>query len=606
MIQKCPLLDVLLTFQLLVCQSDGSGVGPNSFVAADPNYAPFAVWGRDIALAAAAPLGRLVNSYNIQINNAAVQQQNVSLPDLTHLLEGPNGRACHGSTYRTPLFASWDDAAGSLWGLNASGLELLGEGDVGPGAYNFTYTFANGKALDNSSTVKWFNASSTAGSTTPSALTDTAYVNGRPCSWPSGAGQVHAVFVQIRVIDAINCSPWAFNYDRSFQETGLYGISSLTVQAQLSAASAVRLIQGCSVAGNILVPATATTTYALAPTGWVGNSGDLVAGVNAGVQNAQITLSYLSPSIQSILPARSISTLCNLQYFQQTVAASTQISGTFEDGRTQFVGNCIFPSVTFSNIPDLIMISIRPAPSTMQPSEADWQATFPDQAFSQFTFANLSGVFAGWPASALINMSRNNGSRSSIAQYGGTDGSGFLIANGRRTVAGGAPLLIRPGVDFPLQPGSSVGTTGQVQLNFQLKFNTPVKRDHVCTVTAISSGYFVTDNGVSRQLLVGLDEDTVLKAPMDMDRFAAQRLCGGGLHGHLGLAATHGRTMMEDLINKVKEHAAEGYKKARSAYGSGGMAGSGMTGAGFGASSYDGSAGSKRYATSLAERLMCD
>lgn len=530
-IQKCPLVDAVLTFQLVCIQSDGSGLNGNSKVPMDPNWAPFAVWGRDIAVGRTAPLGQIVQAYNITINNAAVQQQNVPLPDLTHVLEGPKGRASHGTLMRTPLFASHDDARGSLWALGASAASMLGEGDVGPGAFNVTYCDDTGKQLDMSSALKYYPATATP---TP---TSTWYQFGKPVTSPTGAGQPHAIYVRVRLIDAVMCSPFGFNYDTSFKETGLYGISSMTIQAQLTSGSAARIIQNDSTSGCIMVGSGGPL-----PTGFTGTPGDIMGingadQTNAGVQGVKLWMTYLSPSIQSTLPPRSISTLCNLQYFQQRTSGPLRSTGVA--GRTMSTQTMNFQAITFSNVPDLLAISIRPDPQYMMPSDTDHCCTFPDNAVQQFVFANQSGLFSGWTAEALNQMSRNNGSRASLVQYGGSDGSGWMSVLGTQVAAGGSILLVRPGVDFPLPTGVTVGSTGQVQLSFTIVFNATGSfvsanpRVYICTVTAISSGFFVTDNGVSRQLLVGLDEQTILNAPLGPDRFMAQRLAGGNFHDGL-------------------------------------------------------------------------
>lgn len=575
-IQKAPLLDLTLTFQCVVIQSDGSGTNGNSLVRMNPMGAALAVIGRDVAIGRAAPLGQIVSSYNVQINNAAVQQQNVPLPDLTHVLEGPKGRAGQSTMFRTPVTASWDDAAGTLWGLGAGGGDMLGEGDCGPGVFNYIYCDGAGTPLSGSG---YYNAGA-AKNTGTETKNSTRFLNGRPVTSIQTAGQTLPIYIQARIIGPVMCSPWSFNYDRSWHETGLYGISSLTIQAQLSSCGAARILQGCTTSGCILVPY-AGLTGVTNPASFIGNSGDLLPVVNgggagSGIQNARIWMTYLSPSIQSTLPTRSIATLCNMQYFQQTQAFTADMP---DNNASALVHNIPFnfSSVTFSNVPDLIMISIRPEASSQSASEADWCATYPDNAFQQFTFANQSGIFSGWTANALINMSRNNGSRASLAQYGGADGSGYIGFSGRPVVAGGSILLIRPGVDFPLPTGVAPGSTGQVQLAFQLLFNivgAAAGRRMVCTVTALSSGFFVTDNGVSRQLLVGLDEATVLAAPEAPDRFMTQRLTGGSMGSNLGLSAHGGHGALDSL----KKHLGNTAGSARGAYG--GSAAGGVTSVG--------------------------
>ena len=243
----------------------------------------------------------------------------------------------------------------------------------------------------------------------------------------------------------------------------------------------------------------------------------------------------------------------------------------------------------------------------------------------QFQFANQSGLFAGWNSAALTMMSKDNGSKASVSQYGGLSGSGYFMSNGLRTIAGGSVLVIRPGVNFPLPTGVSVGSTGQCQLNFQLAFNavgswgTPVGsatagRSYVCTVTALSSGYFVTENGVSRQLLVGLDEATVLGAPEAPDRYVTQKLVGGSWFSTLGSFAKNALANKDQILEAAKglyngaknrdfgalaQHGLGAFNAGKAVLGrglaGGAMAGGAMAGAGMKRA---------RYGDSLAGRLL--
>ena len=499
---------------------------------------PLFVYGQDWAFARAAPLGQLFSTMNVQLNTCAVQQQNVSLPDLMHVLDGPKGRAGHGTTWRPPLYASWDDAAGTTFGLG-SVADMQGEGDLPPGSFTITYLDNGGSPLSGTGTYG-------AGANTVS------YRNGIPVhSFVSASnGFAGQIYVQVRMVDVLMCSPFGFSYEQSFRETGLYGISSMLVNGTLVTPDVARLVQGSSVNGMAI-------------------SGPVIMGPGlngvTGIQKASLTLTYLSPSIQSTLPPRSVVSLCNIQYFAVPIPA---ITGVVAPGGAQKQGQCNFSAVSFSNVPDAFIISIRPAASSQAGSvtgaftEADWCCTFPDNAVSQFTFANQSGLFSGWPSHLLTQMSRNNGSKASIAAYGGHDGTGYFMSGGKKTVVGGSVLVIRPGIDFPLPTGVSVGSTGQCQLQFQLNFNAPGcggGRAYTCLVTAISSGYFVTENGVSRQLLVGLDEATVLAAPEGPDRYITSKLVGGSWFNTLGSFAKNAWAN-KDQIADIAKQAYSAYK----------------------------------------------
>ena len=608
-IQKAPLLDLTVFLQINVVQQQTMATG----AAGDDPGVPLAVWGRDIALARSFPLGQIVSSYNIQINNAAVQQQNASLPDLAHVLETPRSRSMRGATSRTPLYASWDDAYGTTFALGSEA-DNQGDGDLGPGAFDVEYCDGNGNTL-------WELAAGGLTSYTVGTVV-VPFVNGIPYTsfnnkantlWPAPGAPLPAkiipIFIKMRLVDVVMCSPFGFSYMETFKETGMYGISSLLINATLTDPNTARLIQNCTTNGCVMVPGGVSFTP--------NSSG------KGGVTSANIWMTYLSPSIQSTLPLRSVVSLCNLQYFQVTTPVlSHTITG---DGALLPKDVLNFQSVTFSNVPDVFLISVRPSPGTMAPSEADFCCTFPDLAMVQFQFANQSGLFAGWNSAALTMMSKDNGSKASVSQYGGLSGSGYFMSNGLRTIAGGSVLVIRPGVNFPLPTGVSVGSTGQCQLNFQLAFNavgswgTPVGsatagRSYVCTVTALSSGYFVTENGVSRQLLVGLDEATVLGAPEAPDRYVTQKLVGGSWFSTLGSFAKNALANKDQILEAAKglyngaknrdfgalaQHGLGAFNAGKAVLGrglaGGAMAGGAMAGAGMKRA---------RYGDSLAGRLL--
>lgn len=634
-IQKTPLLDITATFALVFNQSNGfpaaGAVGNlNNGVYMNPWYVPFAQWGRDFALARAAPLGQLVNSYNIQINNAAVQQQNTSLPDLVHVLEGPRGRASRGTTFRTPVFASWDDAAGTAWGLGSLA-DMQGDGDMPPGGFDFVYCDPAGGPLFVTGQVDIPPANwpvDGAGNPIPPGYPYIAgnvnvvppdgrytqcYISGGVCvpfyqgqpltcaGWssvapaagppvvvgansyyPFAAGAVGApdtggnisrqvpIFIKMRLIDVIMCSPFGFSVMDSFRETGLYGISSMLINAQLTTAANARLFQNCTTSGCVMVP---------------GDGGQTLKQIS----DARVWMTYLSPSIQSDLPPQSIASLCNIQFFTQPTPPTLAVNG-WSPGQPLTSLTIPFNSVTFSNVPDVFLISVRPTGSNSLPNEGDYCAIFPDQAIQQFTFANMSGLFSNYTAERLAAISRNNGVKAGLQQFGGATGTGYAYSGGKRTIVGGAPLCIRPGMDFPLPTGVSVGSTGQCQLNFTLSVLVPPGttsgRQFTCYVTALSSAYFVTDNGVSRQVLVGLDEAAVLSAPSGPDRYMTQRLVGGGWMSGLASFAKNAWQNKDKLMD-AGQQAYSAYKNgdpmgalgaAHSAYQ--GMTGQGMAGGG--------------------------
>ena len=559
-IQGAPLLDLVLTTDVQVIQTPvmypGTGTActytlVNGAPTATQGYTPgvpLCLVGRDVALARAYPLGQIVSSYNISLNNTAVQQQNASLPDLAHLTETPGSRAGRGTTSRVPKFASWDDAYGTAWSLDAAQGDAQGFGDVGPGAYELVYTDASGTPLVGNNMYK-----DARGTWVP-------YVNGVPytCANNANVGTLAApafptgpqpalgttgtigVYIQMRLIDPVMCSPFGFSFEDTYRRCGLYGISSMLVNATLTDAASARLFQNCTVNGCVM--ALVPQNQQLIP----------MAQNGGGIRKASIWNTYLSPSITSTLPPRSILPLCNIQYFQQTFNFDPVVNTSYYTQPP--VKTITFSAVTFPCIPDAFVVSLRPLASQQLPSEADWCCTFPDQAVQQFTFANQSGLFAGWSALSLAMMSRDNGSRASLADYGGAGGSGWTRQGGMPRQTGGSVLVIRPGKDFPLPTGTAVGSTGQCQLTFQLNFNAfglqNASRSYVCTVTALMSAYFITEDGVSRPIQVGLDEAAVLAAPEGPDRYMTSKLVGGNFFSTLASFAPK-------LVHRVVQHAPE-------------------------------------------------
>lgn len=588
-IQRSLMLDLMVYLQVNVLQVGmditGSGYTYTKDILApraEPMGVPLAVWGRDIAVARAYPLGQIVQSYNIAINNAAVQQQNASLPDLAHLIETPRSRASRATTSRVPVYASWDDAWGTNWSLGSMA-DMQGDGDMGPGGFNVFYTDPNGVPLSGLGDHGGGQGEYTVavgGSTVkvpfaygqPYTCADNASKGGNTnlngddvpgCNFDSGNGAVRKVipiFIGMRMRDVVMCSPFGFNYQDTFRDPGMYGISSMLINATLSDPNTTRLVQNCTSNGCIMVPLTSGGGVSFTPQNQAGTS---------GISQAKIWMTYLSPSITSTLPPRCVTPLCNLQYFQQALTLTGQ-PAMDQDGKALPTGTVNFSAVTFSNIPDVFVFSCRPLAGFQAPSEADYQGTLGDRAIQSFIFANQSGLFAGFSSLMLAEMSRDNGCKTPLAVYS-SDGSGYFMSAGKLTCAGGAPLVMRPGKDFPLPTGVAVGSTGQCQLTFQITYNLPgaqgpiggaVQRNFQETVTALSSAYFVTEQGVSRPLQVGLDEATVLGAPEGPDRYVTSKLAGGSFFSSLGSFGSAARHVLSNAgkYADAGRQAYEGFK----------------------------------------------
>ena len=128
----------------------------------------------------------------------------------------------------------------------------------------------------------------------------------------------------------------------------------------------------------------------------------------------------------------------------------------------------------------------------------------------------------------------------------------------------------------------------------------------------------MTNGGVSRQLLVGLDEDMVLGAPEGPSRYVTQKLVGGSFWNTLSAGFKHALSnpgqSLAGAVNAYKAAksgdymGALGHAAGVAGYGSG-LAGSGVAGGGLAGGAMAGQ--KRRYmggamsGNTLASRLAC-
>jgi hypothetical protein len=105
--------------------------------------------------------------------------------------------------------------------------------------------------------------------------------------------------------------------------------------------------------------------------------------------------------------------------------------------------------------------------------------------------------------------------------------AGLSTKGGVRGLVGG-PLVLKPGVDFPLSSGQASGLVGNFTLQFNLKvqnFTGAAQTPNIYTVP-ISSGFFETIKGSSRIIKGVLTEQDILSAPAQAPSSELQRPVG--------------------------------------------------------------------------------
>ena len=503
--------------------------------------APIAVLGRDLAFNAF-PFNAAVNTWNISLGSSATSSQNTSLPDLLRCCDTRASRRSRMAPCALPKYASWNDALGTLSGLG-SYADVQDGDESALGAFVAYYVGPDNKPLRGYATTTYTGANGT--------VVTIDQTRGIPlASAASNAGPVN-IYLAIETREPILCSPFSWSSDDARFSEGLFNIANVNIQAQMSSAAAVGLIQNCSASSGCAL--TAQTLQA--------------------ITQSSVWAHYLTPSLQTPLPKICTIAMPQVVSFPQTVAS------TLAPGAS---ATLTFNNVAVGSVPDVFLISVRP-----QASDAGVPSQATDFALAitgvpQMQFANQSGLMSGWPQWALWQESVAAGCKLDYLAWSGASTSG-----GALTPMAGSTLALRPGLSFALPVGVSQGTSGQYQLSFQLQVLNQTAwtiTNPVITLTTISSAFFVASETSSSIVNVALTESDVLKAPHGMPRYNASRLIGGGFWSSLG---SHAFKAAKFLLPHAANAAADGHlgehaqavaKMVRG--GAPGVSGAGLSGAG--------------------------
>jgi hypothetical protein len=245
------------------------------------------------------------------------------------------------------------------------------------------------------------------------------------------------------------------------------------------------------------------------------------------------------------------------RYITTGIAPIDSTLGKVQSAKGVQSGSSVIQSntITLPNIPDLLLMYLKPAaPTTTVFSSAPyangpttWDSTIGDftlpiQAVS-INFDNFSGLLANHTQYQLYKMSVNNGLEMDFATWAGeardlkigaatvASASNTTLAQSPYVSTVGGPLVLRPGRDFALQAGQAPGLVG----NFTLQVNLTVGNQFASQIAAggvnlyivpISSGFFETIKGSSRIIKGVLTEQDILSAPPHAPEEALERKVG--------------------------------------------------------------------------------
>ena len=335
-------------------------------------------------------------------------------------------------------------------------------------------------------------------------------------------------------------SPFIFS-DQYEMSTGLFGVQNFQVQMNLasSPSRALRVASQLSVVsdnGDRIRPFTlGTTTWST-----TGSYGSL------WVSQPRLSVQFLTPALDVPLPPKSIVPYMDFPRYIGTpgtlVAASIDVTSAAVSLSSQ--------TITLPNIPDLLVIYVKP-PSYADATNGDWSLPITSMSLN---FDNFSGLMSTMTQKQLYQMSVRNGVDMDWSEWSGLgnvpfnnsqDLTAFTLAvpaaGGQRGLIGG-PLVLKPGVDFPLQTGQASGLVGNFTLQFSIgvqNFTGSPQTPNIYTVP-ISSGFFETIKGSSRIIKGVLTEQDILSSPAQAPSEAALRPVGAGRGGQKHMSVRGG------------------------------------------------------------------
>lgn len=375
-----------------------------------------------------------------------------------------------------------------------------------------------------------------------------------------------SISISATFTEPIFLSPYLF-LDGEYNRQGLLGINTLSFTFNVD--GALSKIWSSSnpyitkiEAGNIL----ATTELFSAP---------------------KLLFNYLTLQPSQMKLTKNILPYQNIERYITTTNTSINASLTLVNGTPFSLVTQLLTSnnIQLSSIPDLIIIYV-PLPSTTKIT-ATQTAVTPSNLVDSFlpitnisvNFNNISGLLSSatqqdlWKMTARhtdINWSEFRGYMLNASNL--TTG---LLPNIEPTC--GSFLVISPSTDLSLPESLSEGSIGQFNLQFTItvanQYNVALPALNIYTM-CVSSGMFVTDNGVSNSFTSILTKEEVLKTKAeksvsDLDKSQYERLVGGVSSRHI--------FGMKNIMKKLKNNKMT-TNQYMGAGESGGMCGAGESG----------------------------
>lgn len=484
------------------------------------DYIPAGTSLQGLVAPAAFPLHQAVSQMSATINDATVtvNTQDV-LPQVLRLADMRDARRQRTCPTMLDRYAKYPDSRVVSNSPLLTWAETTESDSVPNGGFNGFYYSST---ADGNSPVDVTSASQAV------AGTGVTFVHGQPTLTSGvvvGTPVAVTLYVVWNSVEKLLLPPFIFS-DQHEMSTGLFGVQNFQVQMNLvsSPARALRVSNTttlpCNESGNTFSNGRAGSV-ALTSVAWSAAS---FAGM--WVKKPTLSVQFLTPSLDVPLPPKSIVPYMEFPRYIAVpgtlVDPSVSLNTTGADLQSQ--------TITLPNIPDLLVIYVKP-PAYADSTNGDWSLPITNISMN---FDNFSGLMSTITQEQLFEMSQRNGVDMDWSEW---SGYGSLPLSGLGTTQGGVrglvggPLVLKPGVDFPLSTGQASGLVGNFTLQFNLKvqnFTGSAQTPNIYTVP-ISSGFFETIKGSSRIIKGVLTEQDILSAPAQAPSSELKRPVGAAM-----------------------------------------------------------------------------
>jgi hypothetical protein len=371
------------------------------------------------------------------------------------------------------------------------------------------------------------------------AVGNVAYFNGQPyvettiTSASTLIERTLTFHVVLLSTEKLLLSPFIFS-DQYEMSTGLFGVQNFQVQMNLapSPKRALRVATELSVVcddGELVRPFSTPTTV------WSATG----AYSSLWVSQPKLSVQFLTPALDVPLPPKSIVPYMEFPRYIGTPGTLVEASINVMSASTSLSSQ----TITLPSIPDLLVIYVKPASYT-DATNGDWSLPITSMSLN---FDNFSGLMSTMTQKQLYQMSVRNGVDMDWSEWSGLGNVPFNnsltnagtlaapLAGGQRGLIGG-PLVLKPGVDFPLQTGQASGLVGNFTLQFSIGVQNFTGADYTPNIytVPISSGFFETIKGSSRIIKGVLTEQDILSSPAQAPSESSARPVGAGRGGQHG------------------------------------------------------------------------